>query len=84
LPKGSVATEALKGLTTIISGLTIGLALATPFLAAGIGQLTKMIEGLQVVLYFPLMNIFAPSNLGVIQKVTMLILTFEMIPGEVY
>jgi hypothetical protein len=36
------------------------------------------------VLYFPLMNIFAPSNLGVIQKVTMLILTFEMVPGEVY
>jgi hypothetical protein len=30
------------------------------------------------------MNIFAPSNLGVIQKVTMLILTFEMVPGDVY
>jgi hypothetical protein len=43
-----------------------------------------MIEGLQIVLYYPLMNVYAPSNLGVIQKVTMLILTFEIIPGEVY
>jgi hypothetical protein len=30
------------------------------------------------------MNIFAPSNLGVIQKVVMLILTFEVIPGDLY
>jgi uncharacterized RDD family membrane protein YckC len=66
LPKDSVATEALKTAATIISGITIALALATPFLATGIGALGKMIEGLQVVLYFPLMNIFAPSNLGVI------------------
>jgi hypothetical protein len=43
-----------------------------------------MINGLQVVLYYPLMNVLAPSNLIVLQKVVMLILTFEMVPGEVY
>jgi hypothetical protein len=68
----------------VITGITIGLALATPFLSAGLGQLMHMINGLQVVLYFPLMNIFAPSNLGVLQKVVMLILTFEVIPGDLY
>ena len=30
------------------------------------------------------MNIFAPSNVGVIQKVVMLILTFEIIPDDLY
>jgi hypothetical protein len=30
------------------------------------------------------MNVFAPSNLGVIQKVVMLILTFEIIPQDIY
>jgi hypothetical protein len=30
------------------------------------------------------MFISAPSNLGIIHKVIMLILTFEVIPGEVY
>lgn len=43
-----------------------------------------MINGLQIVMYFPLMNVQAPSNLGVIQKVTMLILTFEIVPGDLY
>jgi len=43
-----------------------------------------MIEGLQVILYFPMMYVMAPSNLGILQKVVMLIVTFEVIPGEVY
>jgi hypothetical protein len=37
LPKDSVATEALKGAAVVVSGLTIGLAVATPFLSAGAG-----------------------------------------------
>jgi hypothetical protein len=36
-PKDSIATKALEAVTTIISGLTIALALALPFLAAGVG-----------------------------------------------
>ena len=43
-----------------------------------------MIEGLQVVLYYPMMYVMAPSNLGVLQKIVMLIVTFEVIPGDVY
>jgi hypothetical protein len=66
LPNDSAATDALKGAATVISGLTVGLALATPLLSAGLGKLQHMINGLQVVLYFPLMNVFAPSNLGVL------------------
>lgn len=42
----SAATEALKALATVLSGLTIGLALLTPFLSVAIGQLKHMIEGL--------------------------------------
>jgi hypothetical protein len=64
LPKNSPATAAIKAAAQIIQGLTIGLALATPFLSAALGELTHMINGLQVVLYFPLMNVFAPANLG--------------------
>lgn len=30
------------------------------------------------------MNVFSPANLGTLQKVAMLILTFEMIPGDFY
>ena len=43
-----------------------------------------MIEGLQVVLYYPMMYVMAPSNLGTLHKVLMLIVTFEVIPGDVY
>jgi hypothetical protein len=31
-----------------------------------------------------MMNILAPSNMVILQKVVMLILTFEIIPGELY
>jgi hypothetical protein len=78
------ATKALKAVTNVITGLTVALALATPFLSAALGELTRMINGLQLVLYFPLMNVFPPSNLGVLHNVVMLILTFEMIPGDLY
>lgn len=36
-PKDSVATKALNVVTSIIAGLAIVLALALPFLAAGVG-----------------------------------------------
>jgi len=68
----------------VISGTTVALALATPFLAVALGNLKSMIEGLQVVLYYPMMYVMAPSNLGVLQKVVMLIVTFEVIPGDLY
>lgn len=71
-------------MAAVISGLAIAIALALPFLSVGLGKIQHMINGLQVVLYYPLMHILAPSNLVVLQKVVMLILTFEMIPGDVY
>ena len=43
-----------------------------------------MIEGLQVIVYYPLMNVRAPSNLGIVQTVVMLVVTFEIIPGDLY
>jgi len=43
-----------------------------------------MIEGLQIILYFPLMYVMAPSNLGILHKLVMLIVTFEIIPGNIY
>ena len=62
----SIASDALKGAAVVITGLTVALALLTPLLSVGLGQLQHMINGLQVVLYFPLMNVFAPANLGVL------------------
>jgi len=43
-----------------------------------------MIEGLQIVVYYPMMYVMAPANLGVLQQVVMLIVTFEVIPGDLY
>jgi len=83
LPKGRV-NDALRVFTTVITGITVALALATPFLSVALNNVKHMIEGLQVVLYYPMMYVMAPSNLGVLQKVVMLIVTFEVIPGEVY
>ena len=60
------ATKALKAVTNVITGVTVALALATPFLSVALGELTRMINGLQIVLYFPLMNVFPPSNLNLI------------------
>jgi hypothetical protein len=37
LPPDDLTTEGLKGAATVITGMTIGLALATPFLSAGAG-----------------------------------------------
>ena len=62
----SIASDALIGTAKVITGITVALALLTPLLSVGLGQLTHMINGLQVVLYFPLMNVFAPANLGVL------------------
>jgi len=42
------ATAALKALSKTIQGTTVTVGVATPFLAIGLGQLRKMIEGLQV------------------------------------
>jgi hypothetical protein len=39
LPQDSLSSDALKSLATIISGLTIVLALLTPFLSVGLGQI---------------------------------------------
>jgi len=83
LPKDKT-TEALKSVTSVITGIIVVLALATPFLSVALGNLKHMIEGLQVILYFPMMYVMAPSNLGVLQKVVMLIVTFEIVPGDLY
>jgi len=83
LPKDT-ATEALKLTAGIITGITVALALATPFLSVALGNLKHMIEGLQIVVYYPMMYVMAPANLGVLQQVVMLIVTFEVIPGDLY
>jgi len=49
-----------------------------------LGNLKHMIEGLQVIVYYPMMNVRAPSNLGILQTVVMLVVTFEIVPGELY
>ena len=77
-------TRGLSAATKIIAATTVTLSIATPFLAIGLGQLKHMIEGLQIILYFPLMYVMAPSNLGILHKIVMLIVTFEIIPGNVY
>jgi len=49
-----------------------------------LGNLKHMIEGLQIVVYYPMLNVHAPSNMGILQTVVMLIVTFEIVPGDLY
>jgi len=61
-----MATESLKSMADVMTGVTVVLALSTPFLSVALGNLKHMIEGLQVILYFPMMYVMAPSNLAML------------------
>jgi hypothetical protein len=49
-----------------------------PFMVFGLSNLWSMIEGMQLILHFPMMLIAAPANLATLQKAIILIATFEI------
>jgi len=79
----AAATAAVAAIKALLEFLSSAGPIGNFFFGFSTSQLWSMIEGMQLIVMYPMLGVDAPGNLGLLQAVMRKISTFELIDGDI-